>query len=91
MSADTVGAKLQEVWREIIAAETARGSTAAEVAAETAAAYEDALRRFRHIQIEAFTVSLGELVLIREVLDELEARVRALEAGKTKTDAREIR
>lgn len=61
MSADTVDAKLQEVWREIIAAK-----------------YEDALRRFRHIQLEVFTVLLGEVALLREQVEELKAARREI-------------
>lgn len=85
----SIGAKLQEVWREIIQAEHARGSATA----GAQAAYEEALRRFRHMQLEAFTVSLGELVLLREMLEELTVKVeevtamiKALEAQR----AREI-
>lgn len=80
MSPENLGAKLQEVWRAIVEAEAARAAargTAAEAATEQA--YQEALARFRHIQLEAFTVSLGNVELIMELLDEYEARIARLE------------
>lgn len=77
----SLGAKLQEVWREIVQAEHARGSANAGAQAATAeaqVAYEEALRRFRHMQLEAFTVTLGEAALVREQIAALEAQVAAL-------------
>lgn len=75
-----MGAKLQAVWREILDAEQARGQargTAGEAQAQ--AAYEQALVRFRHMQIEAFTVTLGSLPLVWEALEAHAARIGALE------------
>ena len=82
MSPDELSEHIKEVWREIVQAEHARGSATA----GAQAAYEEALRRFRHMQLEVFTVTLGELAILREQIAELTARIEALEAGK----AREI-
>jgi hypothetical protein len=75
-----LGAKLQQAWSEIIEAETARGAAQDEAArAATQAAYERALARFKHMQIEAFTVALGSVQLLTELIDGHEARLVALE------------
>lgn len=80
MSSDGLGMKLQEVWRDLMEAERARGSAHDPVAQAAAqAAYEQALTRFRHLQLEAFTVSLGGVALLREQLEELTGRVTELE------------
>ena len=71
-----MGDRLQEVWREIVQAEHARGSATA----GAQAAYEEALRRFRHMQLEAFTVTLGELEILREQVAELHEAVTRLQA-----------
>lgn len=71
-----MGDRLQEVWREIVQAEHARGSATA----GAQAAYEEALRRFRHMQLEAFTVTLGELEILREQVAELQEAVARLQA-----------
>ncbi len=73
---DGMGDRLQEVWREIVQAEHARGSATA----GAQAAYEEALRRFRHMQLEAFTVLLGGLDVLREEIAELKAQIAELQA-----------
>jgi hypothetical protein len=64
----TLGVRLQTSWRDIIDAERQRGAALADAANVAAAqlAYEAALERFRHNQIELFTVALGNLELLRE-------------------------
>ncbi len=71
-----MGDRLQEVWREIVQAEHARGSATA----GAQAAYEEALRRFRHMQLEAFTVLLGGLEVLQEEIAELKAQIAELKA-----------
>lgn len=80
---DSMGDRLQEVWREIVQAEHARGSATA----GAQAAYEEALRRFRHMQLEAFTVLLGEVTLLREQVEELRQE-KAREVSATTTTTR---
>jgi hypothetical protein len=90
MSSEDLGDKLRRAWREILAAEAARGeaqrdilaaqrdeSDAAEAQAQ--AAYEQALERFRRVQIEAFHVTLGNIPIILELIRAHETRIAALE------------
>lgn len=82
-------ARLKESWRIIMDAEQARGAAMA-VGGDPAAAqeeYQAALVLFRRAQLEAFTVALAFIPLLREELQELRellgkltGRVEALEA-----------
>jgi hypothetical protein len=62
----TLGIRLQTSWRDIVDAERLRGAALSGDAAAAQAVYEAALERFRHHQIELFTVALGNLDLLRE-------------------------
>lgn len=75
-----IGARLRDAWRAIMDAEQARGAAQAHGDDSAQATYEAALVLFRHAQIEAFTVLLGAIPLLQEQVDDLMARVAALEA-----------
>ena len=62
----TLAARLQTSWRDIVDAERQRGAALTGDAAEAQLVYEAALDRFRHNQIELWTVALGNLELLRE-------------------------
>ena len=76
MGVDRIGAAFLDAWREVMQAEEARGSATA----GAQAAYEEALKRFRHAQIEVITVTLGEVALLREENAELKAQIAELKA-----------
>jgi hypothetical protein len=88
MSPGDLGAKLTSAWREILDAEQARGAAIGDQAAFDAAqhVYELALERFRHMQLEAFTVALGSVQLLTELIDGHEARIAALERAVGERD-----
>lgn len=87
-SMEALAVKLRTVWREIREAEAARGDALRDGGDAQAAqrAYEAALERFRHIQIEIFNVVLGYIPIIlelvkgqKELIAAHEARITALE------------
>ena len=81
MSPDGLGIKLQESGRGIMDAERALGQAQTSAAEKLAhQAYQHALERFRHIQLEVFTVLLGGGDLLREQLEELREQLAQLEA-----------
>lgn len=81
MSPDGLGVKLQESWRGIMDAERALGQAQTSAAEKLAhQAYQHALERFRHTQLEVFTVLLGDDGLLREQLDELREQLERIEA-----------
>ena len=73
MISPTIGVRLQTSWRDIMDAERQRGAHLTDDAAESQLAYEAALDRFRHNQIELFTVALGNLDLLREHAESINA------------------
>ena len=81
MSPDGLGAKLQESWRGIMDAERALGQAQTPAAEKLAhQTYQHALERFRHTQLEVFTVLLGGDDLMREQVEELREQLAQLEA-----------
>lgn len=86
---DTTGDRLRRAWIEIIEAEAARGAAANATDARTAQqAYQQALERFRMAQIEAFTVALGNVALIQELIETHDARIIAHDARLTAHEGR---
>ena len=75
MISPTLPARLQASWRDIVDAERQRGAALAGDAAVAQLDYEAALERFRHTQIELFTVALGNLELLREQGEQTQAQL----------------
>jgi hypothetical protein len=73
-----ISARLRAAWIAISEAERARGASLGPDPDGTQAAYEAALLLFRRAQIEAFTVTLGAVPLIREQLAHLERLLAAM-------------
>ena len=75
MISPTIGVRLQTSWRDIMDAERRRGAALAGDAAVAQLEYEVALDRFRHTQIELWTVALGNLELLREQGEQTQAQL----------------